>query len=130
MDLRSLVGSGQSPHFHEHMCMIGSEIMLLLQCAFESMWVCLQVCLFSYGQTGAGKTHTMQGSKGQDGQGIIPRAILKVLLPTFPPLRHCIAPEGAMVCRVLIRGHTSGEAVGVAAAQQCGLLQCQQNPGE
>ena len=39
----------------------------------------LQVCLFSYGQTGAGKTHTMQGSKGPDGQGIIPRAILKVL---------------------------------------------------
>ncbi len=38
----------------------------------------LQVCLFSYGQTGAGKTHTMQGSKGADGQGIIPRAILKV----------------------------------------------------
>ena len=38
----------------------------------------VQVCLFSYGQTGAGKTHTMQGSKGQDGQGIIPRAILKV----------------------------------------------------
>ena len=38
----------------------------------------LQVCLFSYGQTGAGKTHTMQGSRGPDGQGIIPRAILKV----------------------------------------------------
>jgi hypothetical protein len=38
----------------------------------------MQVCLFSYGQTGAGKTHTMQGSKGPDGQGIIPRAILKV----------------------------------------------------
>ena len=40
----------------------------------------LQVCLFSYGQTGAGKTHPMQGSKGTDGQGIIPRAILKVCL--------------------------------------------------
>ena len=38
----------------------------------------VQVCLFSYGQTGAGKTHTMQGSRGPDGQGIIPRAILKV----------------------------------------------------
>ena len=43
----------------------------------------LQVCLFSYGQTGAGKTHTMQGSKGPDGQGIIPRAILKVGDPLF-----------------------------------------------
>ncbi len=46
-----------------------------------------QVCLFSYGQTGAGKTHTMQGSKGPDNQGIIPRAILKVTanpLPTPP----------------------------------------------
>lgn len=44
-------------------------------------WV-LQVCLFSYGQTGAGKTHTMQGSKGPEGQGIIPRAILKVCFST------------------------------------------------
>ena len=43
----------------------------------------LQVCLFSYGQTGAGKTHTMQGSKGPNGQGIIPRAILKVGNPLF-----------------------------------------------
>ena len=39
----------------------------------------LQVCLFSYGQTGAGKTHTMSGSKAGEGRGIIPRAILKVL---------------------------------------------------
>ena len=38
----------------------------------------VQVCLFSYGQTGAGKTHTMQGSRAGDGRGIIPRAILKV----------------------------------------------------
>ena len=62
-------------------------------------WV-LQVCLFSYGQTGAGKTHTMQGSKGPDGQGIIPRAILKVLASALgsssgtaaymPPLVVCM----------------------------------------
>ncbi len=35
--------------------------------------------MFSYGQTGAGKTHTMQGTKSGEGRGIIPRAILKVL---------------------------------------------------
>lgn len=35
------------------------------------------VCLFSYGQTGAGKTHTMQGSGSGPGRGIIPRAVEK-----------------------------------------------------
>lgn len=34
-----------------------------------------QVCLFSYGQTGAGKTHTMQGTRARDGRGITPRAL-------------------------------------------------------
>ena len=47
-----------------------------------------QVCLFSYGQTGAGKTHTMQGSKAGQDRGIIPRAILKV---PYPPLFSCYA---------------------------------------
>lgn len=39
----------------------------------------LQVCLFSYGQTGAGKTHTMLGCGTGDQRGIIPRAVEKVL---------------------------------------------------
>ena len=38
-----------------------------------------KVCLFSYGQTGAGKTHTMQGGRGMGEEGIIPRAISKIL---------------------------------------------------
>lgn len=39
-----------------------------------------KVCLFSYGQTGAGKTHTMQGNTSSPGQeGIIPRSISKIL---------------------------------------------------
>ncbi|GAX84446.1 hypothetical protein CEUSTIGMA_g11866.t1 [Chlamydomonas eustigma] len=37
------------------------------------------VCLFSYGQTGAGKTYTMQGSEQPSGRGIIPRAVEKIL---------------------------------------------------
>ena len=37
------------------------------------------VCLFSYGQTGAGKTYTMQGSNTPSGRGIIPRAVEKIL---------------------------------------------------
>lgn len=36
------------------------------------------VCLFSYGQTGAGKTYTMQGTDAPGGRGIIPRAVEKV----------------------------------------------------
>ena len=42
------------------------------------VWGVVQVCLFSYGQTGAGKTFTMQGPPTQEGQGIIPRAVAKV----------------------------------------------------
>jgi kinesin family member C1 len=38
-----------------------------------------KVCLFSYGQTGAGKTHTMQGGRSLGEEGIIPRAISKIL---------------------------------------------------
>jgi kinesin family protein C1 len=37
------------------------------------------VCLFSYGQTGAGKTHTMQGNNVPGQEGIIPRSIAKIL---------------------------------------------------
>ena len=39
-----------------------------------------KVCLFSYGQTGAGKTHTMQGDVNHPLQrGIIPRAVEQIL---------------------------------------------------
>lgn len=50
------------------------EVSDLVQSALDGF----KVCLFSYGQTGAGKTHTMQGSRSFEGQGIIPRAISKV----------------------------------------------------
>lgn len=33
------------------------------------------VCIFAYGQTGAGKTFTMEGNNGLGGAGLIPRAI-------------------------------------------------------
>lgn len=36
------------------------------------------VCLFSYGQTGAGKTFTMSGGPTPEQQGIMPRAIQQV----------------------------------------------------
>lgn len=44
----------------------------------------MQVCLFSYGQTGAGKTHTMQGGRTLEAQGIIPRAVAKVASSLVP----------------------------------------------
>lgn len=50
------------------------EVSDLVQSALDGY----KVCLFSYGQTGAGKTHTMQGSRSFEGQGIIPRSIAKV----------------------------------------------------
>ena len=50
------------------------EVSDLVQSALDGY----KVCLFSYGQTGAGKTHTMTGSRSYEGRGIIPRAISKV----------------------------------------------------
>lgn len=38
-----------------------------------------KVCLFSYGQTGAGKTYTMQGGEGIGEEGIVPRSVEKIL---------------------------------------------------
>jgi len=40
------------------------------------------VCLFSYGQTGGGKTHTMQGYGSGEMRGIIPRAAEQILRET------------------------------------------------
>eukprot|EP00775_Hariotina_reticulata_P012257 gene12257-12395_t len=37
------------------------------------------VCLFSYGQTGAGKTYTMSGGSSADQQGIMPRSVNQIL---------------------------------------------------
>lgn len=62
-----------------------------------------QVCLFSYGQTGAGKTHTMQGSKGPDGQGIIPRAILKVIV--WVSIRHAASTMSRLHQQQLVQVH-------------------------
>lgn len=44
---------------------IGEEMLLH---AFEGY----NVCIFAYGQTGAGKSYTMMGRQEQDQQGIIP----------------------------------------------------------
>jgi len=52
------------------------EVSELVQSALDGY----KVCLFSYGQTGAGKTHTMQGNPNSPAQrGIIPRSVDKIL---------------------------------------------------
>lgn len=48
---------------------IGEE---MLQHAFEGY----NVCIFAYGQTGAGKSYTMMGKQEKDQQGIIPQVCL------------------------------------------------------
>ena len=52
-----------------------SAVSELVQSALDGY----HVCLFSYGQTGAGKTHTMQGTPDAAGAGVIPRAVELVL---------------------------------------------------
>lgn len=53
------------------------------------------VCLFSYGQTGAGKTYTMSGGSTPEQQGLMPRAINQVgsLIPG-----HCGSAAGNSTC--------------------------------
>lgn len=41
----------------------------MLDHAFEGY----NVCIFAYGQTGAGKSYTMMGKSDPDNEGIIPR---------------------------------------------------------
>lgn len=55
--------------------MVFNGVSELVQSALDGY----HVCLFSYGQTGAGKTFTMQGSDSPSGRGIIPRAVEKIL---------------------------------------------------
>jgi kinesin family protein C1 len=52
-----------------------AEVSQLVQSALDGY----KVCLFSYGQTGAGKTHTMLGCGTGEQRGVIPRAVEKVL---------------------------------------------------
>ncbi|GAX86129.1 hypothetical protein CEUSTIGMA_g13542.t1 [Chlamydomonas eustigma] len=52
-----------------------AEIAELVQSSLDGY----SVCIFSYGQTGAGKTHTMTGKASEEDQGLIPRALAKIL---------------------------------------------------
>lgn len=52
---------------------IGEEMLLH---AFEGY----NVCIFAYGQTGAGKSYTMMGRQEKDQQGIIPLVIRNTFL--------------------------------------------------
>ncbi|KAF5836124.1 kinesin motor domain-containing protein [Dunaliella salina] len=52
-----------------------STVSELVQSALDGY----HVCLFSYGQTGAGKTYTMQGGPSPEQRGIIPRSVEKIL---------------------------------------------------
>ena len=57
------------------------------------------VCLFSYGQTGAGKTYTMQGAPTPQHRGIIPRSVEKARPLACLVDCCCCAPPSAATCR-------------------------------
>ncbi|KAK8787579.1 hypothetical protein V5799_022647 [Amblyomma americanum] len=50
------------------------EVSQLVQSALDGY----HVCIFAYGHTGAGKTHTMEGDEDDERRGIIPRALRQV----------------------------------------------------
>ena len=50
------------------------EVSMLVQSALDGY----RVTIFAFGQTSAGKTHTMLGRPGEDTEGIIPRAVRQV----------------------------------------------------
>lgn len=51
----------------------------MLQHAFEGY----NVCIFAYGQTGAGKSYTMMGKQEEGQEGIIPMVCFTIQLPDF-----------------------------------------------
>ena len=51
------------------------EVEGLVQSALDGY----KVCIFAYGQTGTGKTFTMQGTKEPEQWGLIPRSLAKIL---------------------------------------------------
>lgn len=61
---------------------IGEE---MLQHAFEGY----NVCIFAYGQTGAGKSYTMMGKQEKDQQGIIPQVLPSEKLSVLLVLVRC-----------------------------------------
>ena len=83
-------------------------------CPSQLVYWWVQVCLFSYGQTGAGKTHTMQGTKSGEGRGIIPRAILKVLT-----LAVCAHHANLKVLTLAVCAHIKRQCNGSAHAKDC-----------
>ena len=60
------------------------QVAPLLQSALDGY----NVCLLAYGQTGAGKTHTMMGGRG-DEEGVIPRSIRQASRDRLSASRCC-----------------------------------------
>lgn len=56
---------------------IFNEVSSLVQSAIDGY----RCCIFAYGQTGTGKTHTMQGASGEE-RGIIPRSLEMIVAET------------------------------------------------
>ena len=56
---------------------IFNEVSSLVQSAIDGY----RCCIFAYGQTGTGKTHTMQGGSGEE-RGIIPRSLEMIVAET------------------------------------------------
>jgi hypothetical protein len=54
------------------------------------------VCLFSYGQTGAGKTYTMSGGNTPEHQGLMPRAVNQVRASSTACWGICVVARHAL----------------------------------
>ena len=58
----------------------------MLQHAFDGY----NVCIFAYGQTGAGKSYTMMGNVGDPEEGgIIPQVTTSLTVQNFRNIRNC-----------------------------------------
>ena len=59
-----------------------AEVSELVQSSLDGY----SVCVMAYGQTGAGKTHTMTGGGSPEAKGLVPRTLEKVCVCVSPGL--------------------------------------------
>lgn len=83
------------------------------------------VSILAYGQTGAGKSFTMEGSHPAEAHGIIPRSVNTIVETIKPAEAHGVIPRSVNTIVETIKLKTTLEFCFKFYKYSTGLLQCQ-----